>query len=449
MQCFLSFYNSFYWFIFLDKFEGNYRKLFVLPFYASLPTTDQLKVFQAFPRSVRKVVVATNIAEASVTITGISFVVDCGFFKTRYFNPKTGIDSLVIVPITKASAAQRAGRAGRTKSGHAFRLYPETEYEKLIQFTPPEIERVALPSVILQLKALGINNVVKFDFLTPPPELNVISSFDILFALQAIDEEGNMTDPLGLQMAEFPLNPAFSKMLLVSEKFGCSEEILTITAILQVQNIFSLPGGGQRAQQARRAKHNLSVEEGDLITYLNVFRKFLKAGQIKSWSDRNYLHYKGLLRAVEIRNRLKSILRKFNIRLVSTNDVEAICKCIVAGFFTNAAQMCPDGIYRTIRGNHELYIHPTSVIFTMKRPPKFIVFTEVLHTTKEFMKDITAIKASWLYELAPHYYEFGTEREILERKSTKWRRRKSFLTLIEGRGLFCINETLSFFRLVK
>lgn len=403
--------------MFSDKFEGNYKKLFVLPFYASLPTNDQLKVFQTFPKSVRKVIVATNIAEASVTINGISFVVDCGFFKTRYFNSKTGVDSLVIVPITKASAQQRAGRAGRTKSGYAFRLYPEAEYNNLVPFTAPEIERVALPSVILQLKALGINNIVKFDFLSPPPEVNVISSLDILFALNAIDDNGNMTDPLGLQMAEFPLSPSFSKMLMVSEQFGCSEEILTITSILQVQNIFSLPGGGQRAQQARRAKHNLSVEEGDLITYLNVYNQFVKSGQIKSWSDRNYLNYKGLLRAHEIRNRLKSILRKFNVRLKSSHDVEAICKCIVAGFFTNAAQLCPDGVYRTIRGNHEMYIHPTSVIFNMKRPPKFIVFTEVLHTTKEFMKEITPIKPNWLYELAPHYYEFGTDREIYERKT--------------------------------
>ena len=354
----------------------------MLPLYASLPSGDQLKVFQTFPRSVRKVIVAANIAEASVTINGISFVVDSGFVKTRYFNPNTGTDSLVVTPVSKASAQQRAGRAGRNKHGYAFRLYSEKEFNNLIDFTPPEIERVALPSVIIQLKALGVNNIVKFDFLSAPPPQHLISAFDILYALKAIEQDGTLTDPLGLQMAEFPLIPSFSKMLLVSEQFGCSEEILTIAAMLQVQNIFAQPGGGQRAIQARRAKHNLSVEEGDAITYLNIFKQFTKSGQIRSWSDRNYLNYKGLLRAHEIRNRLKSLLHKFKIRLVSSNDVDAIRKCLVAGFFTNAAQLGQDGIYRTIRGGHELNIHPTSVLFTMKRPPKFVLFTEVIHTTK-------------------------------------------------------------------
>ncbi|XP_027198576.2 putative ATP-dependent RNA helicase DHX35 [Dermatophagoides pteronyssinus] len=391
-----------------NKYE-NYKKLLVFPLYASLPTNEQIKVFQILPRHIRKVIVATNIAEASVTIPGVSYVVDCGFVKIRNFNSKSATDSLMVVPITKASAQQRSGRAGRTKSGYSFRLYTEEEFRKLADFTSPEIERVSLSSTILQLKALGIDNIVKFDFISPPPSRNIIAAFDVLFALKAIDNNGSLTDPLGMQMAEFPLNPTFSKMLLVSEDFGCSEEILTIASMLQVQNIFTYPHG-QRAQQARRAKHNLSVEEGDLITYLNIYNQFIKSAQIRSWSDKNYLHYKGLLRAVEIRNRLKSLLHRFKVRLISSTDVESILKCIVAGFFTNAAQLDEDGIYRTIRGNYELHIHPTSVLYTMKRLPKFVLFTEVIHTNKDYMKDISVIKPNWLYELAPHYYEFGTKK---------------------------------------
>lgn len=377
--------------------------------YASLPTNEQIKVFQILPSHIRKVIVATNIAEASVTIPGVSYVVDCGFVKIRNFNSKSATDSLMVVPITKASAQQRSGRAGRTKSGYSFRLYTEEEFRKLADFTSPEIERVSLSSTILQLKALGIDNIVKFDFISPPPSRNIIAAFDVLFALKAIDNNGSLTDPLGMQMAEFPLNPTFSKMLLVSEDFGFSEEILTIASMLQVQNVFTYPHG-QRAQQARRAKHNLSVEEGDLITYLNIYNQFIKSAQIRSWSDKNYLHYKGLLRAVEIRNRLKSLLHRFKVRLISSTDVESILKCIVAGFFTNAAQLDEDGIYRTIRGNYELHIHPTSVLYTMKRLPKFVLFTEVIHTNKDYMKDISVIKPNWLYELAPHYYEFGTKK---------------------------------------
>ncbi|KAF7491869.1 putative ATP-dependent RNA helicase DHX35 [Sarcoptes scabiei] len=391
---------------FWNRYE-NFKKLLVFPLYASLPTSDQVKVFQILPRHIRKVIVSTNIAEASITIPGISYIIDCGFVKIRYFNPRSAIDSLMVVPITKASAKQRSGRAGRTKSGFAFRLYTEEDFQKLDDFTPPEIQRVTLSSTILQFKALGINNIIKFDFISRPPSRNIIAAFDVLFALKAIDNDGNLTDPLGLQLAEFPLNIAFSKMLLSSGDFGCSEEILSIVSMLQVQNIFTMPRG-QRAVQARRAKHNLSVEEGDLITYLNVFKRFMKSAQIRSWSDQNYLNYKGLLRVCEIRNRLRSLMQRFKIKMVSTMSVEAILRCIVAGLFTNAAQLCEDGIYRTIRGDHKLFIHPTSVLHTMKRPPKFVVFVEVVQTTKDYMKDITVIKPNWLYEIAPHFYEYGT-----------------------------------------
>nr|SZF06513.1 probable ATP-dependent RNA helicase DHX35 [Psoroptes ovis] len=386
------------------------KDLKIFPLYASLPTNEQVKIFQILPPHIRKVIVSTNIAEASITIPNISFVVDCGFVKIRHFNTKSATDSLMIVPITKASAEQRSGRAGRHKSGFTFRLYTEKEFKKLSDFTSPEIERISLSSTILQLKALGIDNIVKYDFLTPPPSKNIIAAFDILFALKAINDDGSLTDPLGMQMAEFPLNPTFSKMLLISEQFGCSEEILTITSMLQVQNIFTYPTQGQRAQQARRAKYNLSVEEGDLITYLNIYNQFQQQSQIRSWSDKNYLHYKGLLRAVEIRNRLKHLLKRFKIQLKSSDNIESILKCIVSGFFTNAAKLHEDGIYRTIRGDYELYIHPTSVLYTVKRLPKFVIFTEVIkHTTKDYMKDITVIKPNWLYELAPHYYEYGSK----------------------------------------
>lgn len=194
------------------KDRPDMKKMFVLPMYAALPAKDQYRVFETFPRSVRKVVVSTNVAETSVTIPGICFVVDCGFVKMRFYSPKTCSDSLIIAPTSQASAQQRAGRAGRLRSGKAYRLYPESEFHKLEKFTRPEIERSNLSYTILQLKALGINNVVKFDFPTKPPKHNVITALELLYALNAIDENGNLIEPLGLQMAEFPLNPMFSKM---------------------------------------------------------------------------------------------------------------------------------------------------------------------------------------------------------------------------------------------
>lgn len=402
------------------KDKPDSKKMFVLPMYSSLPAADQLRVFESFPRSVRKVVVATNLAEASVTIHGIAYVVDSGFVKLRFYNPKTCTDSLVILPISQASAVQRAGRAGRTRPGKAYRLYTAESFKNLDQFTIPEIKRSNLVPVILQLKALGIKNLLKFSFPSKPPEYNIITALELLYALGGIDNNGDLTKPLGLRMVEFPLDAMFAKMLLVSGEMGCSEEALTIAAVLQVQNIFQQPASGQHSIRARNAKHNFSVEEGDLITYLNVYNAFIESGKVRSWSDSRYLNYKGLLRAVEVRARLARILRRFEIPLVSADgDVDLVRRCIVTGFFANAAYLHPKGSYRTVRGDFELHIHPGSVLYTRPRPPHWVLFVEVLHTTKEFMRDLTVIDSKWLYEIAPHYYEYGTDREIFEKNLTK------------------------------
>ncbi|XP_054164351.1 probable ATP-dependent RNA helicase DHX35 [Oppia nitens] len=398
-----------------DKKDTKFKKLYVLPMYASLPRSDQMRVFEMFPKSVRKVIVATNIAETSITISGIRFVIDSGFVKLRVYNPHTCTDSLMIVPTSQASAQQRAGRAGRERAGNAYRLYTEQAFtESLATYTVPEIQRSCLALTILQLKALGINNLAKFEFISSPPERHVVAALDLLYALGALNDSGGLTDPLGLRMAEFPLHPMFTKMLFASQQFGCSEEALTICAVLQVQSVFQQPPGGQRAIQARRSKHQLSVEEGDLITYLNVYNQFLKADKVKSWADRHFLNYRVLLRAVEVRHRLASLMNRFRIRLKSSSDVDSVRRAIVCGFFANSAYYHPTGVYRTIRGDHELHLHPTSVLYTMSRPPKHVVFHEVLHTSQQFMRDVTPIQPNWLTELAPHYYQCGTDREIQE-----------------------------------
>ncbi|NXC43556.1 DHX35 helicase, partial [Penelope pileata] len=162
---------------------GMKKHLRVLPMYAGLPSPDQMKVFERVSRSVRKVIVATNVAEASITIHGISFVIDCGFVKLRAYNPKTAIECLVVVPVSKASANQRAGRAGRNRSGKCYRLYTEEDYEKLPKSTVPEMQRSNLAPVILQLKALGIDNVLRFPFLSPPPAQSMVQALELLYAL--------------------------------------------------------------------------------------------------------------------------------------------------------------------------------------------------------------------------------------------------------------------------
>ena len=394
------------------------KKLYALPLYASLPAYEQMKVFDQFPRSVRKVVVATNLAETSLTIDGVVYVVDCGFVKTRIFDSKTGTDALMVIPVSKASARQRAGRAGRTAAGKVYRLYTKTDHDQtLLDHSVPEIQRSDLSGMLLQLKALGIDNVLNFRFPSDPPEANVIIALELLYALGCIDAAGHLTPEVGLKAAELPLTPMFAKMLLASHQYECSEEILTICAMLQIENIFQQPSQGQRAIQARNAKHKFSVEEGDLITYLNVFNAFIAAGKVRSWSDRHYLNYNGLLRAVEIRLRLSHLLRRLSIPLRSADgDLDRVRKCIVAGFFANAALWHHSGCYRSVRGQHELHVHPTSVLSVLSRPPRVVLFAQLLHTSKQFIRDLTSINSEWLHEIAPHFYEYGTERELNERK---------------------------------
>ncbi|KAL4234591.1 ATP-dependent RNA helicase [Mactra antiquata] len=399
----------------LYKKKDNTMRMNIVPMHGSLPAAEQMKAFERTPKNCRKIVIATNIAETSITINGIVYIVDAGFVKIRSYHPKTGIESLITVPISQASANQRAGRAGRVRSGKAYRLYTESDYDKLEKSTIPEIQRTDLAPVILQLKALGIANVLRFHFLSAPPAQNMVRGLELLYALGALDDNGNLTSPLGLRMAEFPLTPMFAKMLLVSGDYGCSEEMVTIAAMSQIQNVFVSPSGQKHASD--RMKKKFSVEEGDHVSLVNVYRAFIKYSKSPRWCHENLLNYKGLIRATEIREQLIRMIKKFNIPLISCEDnIETLCKCITTGLFANAARYHPTGEYRTIRDDHTLFIHPTSVLYT-ELPPKWVVFNEVIQTSKYYMRDVTVIKPEWLQELAPDFYQYGTEREIAAKRA--------------------------------
>jgi ATP-dependent RNA helicase DDX35 len=407
------------------KQTRNLKKLWILPLYGSLPTNEQLKVFERTPRNTRKIIVSTNIAETSLTIQGIVFVVDCGFMKLKAYDSRLGSESLITVAVSKSSANQRAGRAGRYRSGKAFRLYPESEYSKLKEYTPPEMQRCDLTSVIIQLKALGIDNICKFDFLSPPPSKNLINSLELLHALGALDHNSKLSPPLGFQMAEFPLHPTHSKALLASEAFGCAQEIITIIALLQVQHVFNTPSG--RKMQADKAKLKFTCIEGDHLTLLNVYKTFInkynknKKG-LANWCQNNYLNYKSLLRAMQIRAQLSSILRKFRIKIDSTceDKTEPILKCLCVAFFSNAAKAHYSGDYRHLKSDLPLKVHPSSVINLLmsnvdQPPPRFIIYNDIVQSkTCYLVRDISVIDCNWLHELVPNYYEFGTERQIRE-----------------------------------
>ncbi|KRY20858.1 putative pre-mRNA-splicing factor ATP-dependent RNA helicase DHX15 [Trichinella patagoniensis] len=222
----------------VDNLGPEVGELRCIPLYSTLPPNLQQKIFELPPEKRpngaigRKCVVSTNIAETSLTIDGVVFVVDPGFSKQKVYNPRIRVESLLISPISQASAMQRAGRAGRTRPGKCFRLYTEKAFqEDMIPQTYPEILRSNLGSVVLELKKLGVEDLVHFDFMDPPAPETLMRALEMLNYLGALDDDGELS-PLGSIMAEFPLDPQLSKMLIASCDYNCSNEILTITAML-------------------------------------------------------------------------------------------------------------------------------------------------------------------------------------------------------------------------
>ncbi|KAF6825369.1 helicase associated domain-containing protein [Colletotrichum plurivorum] len=401
----------------LDMKEQS-TKLQALALYAGLSTEQQMYVFDKPPEGTRKVVFATNIAEASITIDGIVYVIDCGFAKLRAYNPRTGIETLTSTPISKASASQRAGRAGRTRPGKCFRLYTEESYLSLPEATIPEIQRTNLAPFILQLKALGIDNVLRFNFLSPPPAELMAKALELLYSLGALDEYAKLTKPLGYRMAEIAVEPMMAKTLLSAASFGCLSEMLSIAAMTSAggNNVWFYHDGERKTMETSRRK--FAAEEGDHLTLLNAYYAFVTVGRKESKFCREHnLNFKTMTRAVSIRAQLKRHLENFGITVDeslggkqgqqkqdNTMKAEQIRRCLTSGYFAHAARMQPDGTFLNVSGETTLHAHPSSLMFNRKAD--WVIFHEVTETaTKIFIRDITKIEKNWLVEYAPEFYK--------------------------------------------
>jgi ATP-dependent RNA helicase DHX8/PRP22 len=402
--------------ILYERIKGlgkNVPELIILPVYSALPSEMQSRIFEPAPPGKRKVVVATNIAEASLTIDGIYYVVDPGFAKQNVYNPKLGLDSLVITPISQASAKQRAGRAGRTGPGKCYRLYTESAYRnEMLPTTVPEIQRINLGLTTLNMKAMGINDLLSFDFMDPPPPQALISAMEQLYSLGALDEEGLLTK-LGRKMAEFPLEPPLSKMLLASVDLGCSDEILTIIAMLQTQNIFYRPREKQAQADQKRAK--FFQPEGDHLTLLAVYEAWKAKNFSGPWCFENFVQSRSLRRAQDVRKQLLAIMDRYKLDVMSAGkNFTKIRKAIAAGFFFHAARKDPQEGYRTLVENQPVYIHPSSALF--QRQPDWVIYYELVMTTKEYMREVTVVDPKWLVELAPRFFKVADPTKLSKRK---------------------------------
>lgn len=406
--------------------KNSAAPLAILPIYSQLPSDLQAKIFQKAEEGVRKCVVATNIAETSLTVDGILFVIDSGYGKFKVYNPRMGMDALQVFPCSQAAANQRSGRAGRTGPGTCYRLYTETAYlNEMLPNPVPEIQRTNLGNVVLLLKSLNIDNLLDFDFMDPPPQDNILNSMYQLWVLGALDNVGSLA-PLGRKMVEFPLDPPLAKMLLMGDELQCLNEVLTIVSMLSVPSVFFRPK--DRAEESDAAREKFFVPESDHLTLLNVYKQW-KANQYRGdWCNDHFLHVKGLRKAREVRSQLLDILKTQKIPLSSCgSDWDVIRKAICSAYFHNAARLKGVGEYVNCRTGMPCHLHPSSALYGLGYTPEHIVYHELVLTTKEYMQCVTAVEPQWLAELGPMFFSIKDSNTSRLEQRRKQKEEKSFM----------------------
>jgi pre-mRNA-splicing factor ATP-dependent RNA helicase DHX16 len=400
------------------KLGDKVAEMIIAPIYANLPSELQSKIFEPTPPGARKVVLATNIAETSITIDGVVYVIDPGFNKENVYNPKTGMSSLVISPCSRASVNQRSGRAGRSAPGKCFRLFTKWAYwNELDESTTPEIQRTNLGNVVLLLKSIGINDLLEFDFLDKPPPETLMRSLEQLYALGALNVRGELTK-IGRQMAEFPTDPMLAKSLLAAAEYDCVEEVLSIVAMLQESSaLFYRPK--DKALHADQARASFTKPGGDHLTLLNIWNQWVDTNFSYQWTKENFLQHRSLMRARDVRDQLSRLCERVEIPITgeSNPDHVAVQKALTAGFFYNTARLNRDGqSYRGVKSGQTVYIHPSSTMF--EKGAKWILYYELVLTTKEYVRSVIEIKPEWLQQVAPHYYK-KSDLEELDKKTIK------------------------------
>lgn len=392
-------------------------ELIILPIYGALPSEVASRIFDPAPAGTRKVVIATNIAETSITIDGIYYVVDPGFVKQTAYDAKLGMDRLQVTPISQAQAKQRAGRAGRTGPGKCFRLYTESAFQsEMLPTTIPEIQRQNLSNTILMLKAMGINDLLGFDFMDPPPTNTMLTALEELYALAALDEEGLLTQ-LGRQMADYPMDPALSKALIMSVKMQCSEEMLTIVSMISaVQTVWHRPKDKQ--QQADQKKSKFHDPHGDHLTLLNVYNAWKQSKFSDHWCFENFIQPKSMKRVSDVREQLATIMKRYKSPIVSCGrSTQIVRQALCSGFFRNSARKDPQEGYKTLVEGNPVYLHPSSALFG--KPAEHVIFNSVVETTKEYMHVVTAIEPKWLVEAAPTFFKVAPTDRLSKRKKAE------------------------------
>ncbi|WP_324280904.1 ATP-dependent RNA helicase [Borreliella garinii] len=398
------------------------KKLIICPLYGRMSKEAQEQIFVATPKNKRKIIVSTNIAETSITIENIKIVIDSGKVKTNKFQTKTHTYSLQEVPISKSSATQRAGRAGRLSKGTCYRLYTREDYQLREDYQKEEIYRTDLSEVILRMADIGIRDFTHFDFISKPSKHSIQTASKILKSLDAINNKNELTE-IGKYMILFPLVPAHSRAL-VEAMINYPQAIYQTTiglSFLSTSGIFLLPQNEE--MEARQAHLKYKNPMGDLIGFINIFEDFKKAVNKEAFTKENYLDLKGLEEIVNVQMQLENIVSKLNIPIIQKGvlDNEGYLKSIMRGMRDYICFKTSKKKYKTIKAQNVI-IHPGSLISTDS--VKYFVAGEIIETTKMYARSIGVLKKEWiddinLNEEFQHKNMHAKESQITNTKQTK------------------------------
>jgi ATP-dependent helicase HrpA len=371
-------------------------ELEILPLYARLSSEEQERVFEDYPGK-RKVIIATNIAETSITIDGVALVIDSGLAKINYYSPLTFTSSLVETPISKAAAKQRRGRAGRTRPGVCYRLYSRQDYEHRPLYTTEEIMRTDLSEVVLRMAEINIKDFENFEFLTPPEPAGIIGAVDTLRLLGAIDEKRDLTET-GKMMTLFPLSPRHSRIIVeaIHRYPRVLDEILTATAFLTTNSPLLLPQGQE--MEARKAHHSFRHALGDFISYLNIYKAYSEARDRERFCNGFYLDKKVMDEILNVKQQLAEIVSEQRIPILSGGDYGDYLSAVARGHIQFVCVRAGRGLYHTLTAA-KVQIHPSSVMWG--KEPEYMVAGEIVRTTRLYARSVSLLREEWLKQISP------------------------------------------------
>jgi RNA helicase HrpA len=397
--------------------------LHIIPLYGRLGKEEQDRVFEKTPKGKTKVVISTNIAETSVTIDGITAVIDSGLAKLNWYNPKTFTSSLIESPISKASANQRKGRAGRTQEGNCYRLYTRKDFENRSLFTTEEIFRTDLSEVILRMADLGITNFEDFDFITPPDKAGLIGGIETLNLLCALEKDRNLSN-IGKLMTEFPLAPRQSRIIVeaILHYPNIIRETIIAAAFLSTQSPYILPPGEET--DARQAHHRFRDEHGDFVSYLKLLKSYCDSNNKIKFCEKNYLDERAMAEIVNVTSQLEEIITRMKIPVhqrtqpLSSGEIDDYLCCISRGLIQFVCAREGKGrssTYSTLTAD-KIIIHPGSVMFRID--PQFIVAGEIVRTSRMYAMSVSPLSRAVLERIRPGFFaDYGKTGETKTKKA--------------------------------